>query len=164
VVAVVGGPSGNGLERPEALARLAWTLGVDDIVRFEPPVSQDRLADWYRAADVTVVPSYSESFGLVALESQACGTPVVAAAVGGLRTAVDDGRSGVLVEGHDTAAWAEAIGDLLADPARRQLLGQGAEAHARAFGWDTTADRMLDLYASVTWSPRVARAGELVVA
>ena len=62
---------------------------------------QHELADWYRAADVTVVPSHNESFGLVALESQACGTPVVAAAVGGLRTAVRDGVSGVLVDGHD---------------------------------------------------------------
>ena len=96
VVAVVGGPSGSGLAHPEALHSLATELGLLDLVRFVPPVPQDRLPDWYRAADVTVVPSYSESFGLVAIESQACGTPVVAAAVGGLRTAVADGVSGVL--------------------------------------------------------------------
>ncbi|WP_240760304.1 glycosyltransferase, partial [Phytoactinopolyspora endophytica] len=95
VVPIVGGPSGSGLERPHGLVELARTLQVDDVVQFHPPVDRDRLADWYRAADLTVVPSYNESFGLVALESQACGTPVVASAVGGLRTAVDDGASGV---------------------------------------------------------------------
>ncbi len=93
-VMVVGGPSGSGLDRPESLQKLAASLGIADLVRFEPPAPPERLADFYRAADVTVVPSHSESFGLVALESQACGTPVVAAAVGGLRTAVADGVSG----------------------------------------------------------------------
>ena len=96
VVAVVGGPSGSGLTEPEHLAKLAGSLGIADLVRFEPPAPQPVLADYYRAADVTVVPSYTESFGLVAVESQACGTPVVAARVGGLVTAVADGVSGVL--------------------------------------------------------------------
>jgi len=148
VVAVVGGPSGSGLEQPESLLRLARALDVDDLVRFEPPVTQARLTDWYRAADLTAVPSYSESFGLVALESQACGTPVVAASVGGLPTAVADGLSGVLVNGHDTATWARSIGELIADPARRLRLSRGALAHARTFGWDATADQMIDVYAS----------------
>src|SRR3712207_573330 len=80
-VPVVGGPSGSGLERPDSLASLAEALGIGDLVRFVPPVTRDRLADWYAAADVVCVPSYSESFGLVAIEAQACGTPVVAAAV-----------------------------------------------------------------------------------
>ena len=84
VVAVVGGPSGSGLAEPTHLHRLARRLGIADVVRFVKPVDQTRLADWYRAADVAVVPSYSESFGLVAIEAQACGTPVVAARVGGL--------------------------------------------------------------------------------
>jgi D-inositol-3-phosphate glycosyltransferase len=83
VVVVVGGPSGSGLAQPEALQRLASALGIADVVRFQPPVPREELADWYRAADLTVVPSYNESFGLVAVESQACGTPVVASAVGG---------------------------------------------------------------------------------
>ncbi|MGW0197595.1 D-inositol-3-phosphate glycosyltransferase, partial [Nonomuraea sp. NPDC003201] len=99
VVVCVGGPSGNGLARPSLLTELAAELGISDVVRLVPPAPQEELADWYRAASVTVVPSYSESFGLVALESQACGTPVAAAAVGGLRTAVRDGVSGLLVDG-----------------------------------------------------------------
>ena len=93
---VVGGPSGSAATSPDYLRDLARRLDVLDLVRFEPPASGDRLADFYRAATVTVVPSYNESFGLVALESQACGTPVVAARVGGLTTAVADGVSGVL--------------------------------------------------------------------
>ena len=146
VVAVVGGPSGSGLEQPESLVRLARALSVEDVVRFEPPATQPHLADWYRAADLVAVPSYSESFGLVALEAQACGTPVVAAAVGGLRTAVVDGTSGVLVDGHEPADWAEALQSLLADRRRMERLRAGAVRHAAGFGWDATADRMLDVY------------------
>jgi len=101
VVAVVGGPSGSGIEHPAQLAGLAHELGIGDLVRFEPPAGHDRLGDFYRAATVTLVPSYNESFGLVAVESQACGTPVVAADVGGLSTAVAHARSGLLVAGGD---------------------------------------------------------------
>src|SRR5207245_1540768 len=94
-VVIVGGPSGSGLAHPEEMHKLAGNLGIADITRFERPVAQPALADYYRAATVTVVPSHTESFGLVAVESQACGTPVVAARVGGLRAAVDDGVSGI---------------------------------------------------------------------
>ena len=146
VVAVVGGPSGSGLAHPEALHSLATELGLLDVVRFVPPVPQDRLPDWYRAADVTVVPSYSESFGLVAIESQACGTPVVAAAVGGLRTAVADGVSGVLLDGHDPQDYAEVLADLAADPARLATLSRGALLHAGRFSWAATAAGMLEVY------------------
>jgi D-inositol-3-phosphate glycosyltransferase len=149
VVAVVGGPSGSGLAQPRALQALAARLGVEDVVRFVDPVPQDLLPSWYRAADVTVVPSYSESFGLVAIESQACGTPVLAASVGGLRTAVDDGTSGLLVPGHDPDDYARALAGLAADPARRGVLACGALDHAARFGWGATAGRMLDLYADV---------------
>ena len=83
-VAVVGGPSGSGLERPDSLVRLAEELGIDSLVRFVPPVAQEELVDWYAASTLVCVPSYNESFGLVAVEAQATGTPVVAAAVGGL--------------------------------------------------------------------------------
>jgi D-inositol-3-phosphate glycosyltransferase len=146
VVAIVGGPSGSGLARPESLQRLAAELGLLDCVRFVPPVPQEELPDWYRAADLTVVPSYSESFGLVAVESQACGTPVVAAAVGGLCTAVADGVSGVLIDGHDPRQYADVLGDLARDPDRRDRLARGALLHAGRSGWASTAVGMLDVY------------------
>ncbi|MDQ1666903.1 MAG: D-inositol-3-phosphate glycosyltransferase [Actinomycetota bacterium] len=146
VVAVVGGLSGSGLAHPDSLRGLARELGLSDVVRFTDPVPQPALADWYRAADLTVVPSYSESFGLVAIESQACGTPVVAAAAGGLRTAVRDGVSGVLVDGHDPGDYAAVLGELLADDQRRRALGRAAIAHAAGFSWAATASGMLDVY------------------
>ncbi len=144
-VHVVGAPSGSGLEAPRQLEELAASLGIADLVRFLPPQAPDRLALHYRAADVAVVPSHSESFGLVALEAQACGTPVVAAAVGGLPTAVRDGVSGVLVGSRDPAAYAAAVRAVLA---RRPLLAAGARRHAAAFSWDRTADALVDAYAS----------------
>jgi D-inositol-3-phosphate glycosyltransferase len=146
VVPVVGGPSGSGLREPESLRRLAVELGVDDVVRFEKPVGGDALVRWYRSADAVVVPSYSESFGLVAVEAQACGAPVVAAGVGGLREAVADDVSGVLVDGHDPLVWARVLGDLLDDPARRARLAAGAVAHAGRYGWDRTVERLLQVY------------------
>jgi D-inositol-3-phosphate glycosyltransferase len=146
VVAVVGGPSGSGLAHPTHLADLAAELGISALVRFAPPVSQPDLVQWYRAADLAVVPSYSESFGLVALEAQACGTPVVAAGVGGLQAAVADGRSGVLVGDHHPWSWACAIGDLLAAPLQRAELSAGAVRHAAGFGWPATAAAVLDVY------------------
>ena len=138
LVAVVGGPSGSGLTRPDELHELAARLGVAEVVRFSPPCPQARLADWYRAADVTVVPSYNESFGLVAVESQACGTPVVAAAVGGLHTAVRDGESGVLVQGHDPGDYARVLLDLLDAPQRLRQMSRAAVRHGAAFGWQAT--------------------------
>ncbi|MEQ4714835.1 D-inositol-3-phosphate glycosyltransferase [Nonomuraea sp. B19D2] len=147
VVACVGGPSGNGLARPSLLTELATELGIPDVVRLVPPAPQEELADWYRAASVTVVPSYSESFGLVALESQACGTPVAAAAVGGLRTAVRDGVSGLLVDGHDPAEWAQALRRFVTSPRWRDSLSEGARTHAAAFGWQATAARLTEVYA-----------------
>ncbi|MDQ1710328.1 MAG: D-inositol-3-phosphate glycosyltransferase [Frankiaceae bacterium] len=149
VVAVVGGPSGSGLDEPEALAHLRDQLGLRSVVRFEPPAAQGVLADWYRAADVVVVPSYNESFGLVALEAQACGTPVVAASVGGLRTAVADGVSGLLVHGHEPERYADAIDRVVRSVDLRSRLSAGALAHAARFSWDATADGILDVYRDV---------------
>ena len=146
VVPVVGGPSGSGLEHPEALADLASDLGLADIVRFVPPVAQAELSRWYAAADLVAVPSYNESFGLVAVEAQASGTPVVAAAVGGLTTVVRDDVSGLLVDGHDAGAWAAALERIVTDEALRFRLAAGALDHARGFSWDRTADRTLDVY------------------
>jgi D-inositol-3-phosphate glycosyltransferase len=146
---IIGGASGSGCSEPDRLKALAKFLGVDDVIHFLPPVNRDKLADWYRASDLVCVPSYSESFGLVALEAQACGTPVVATAVGGLRTAVADGISGSLVDGHDPRAWSAVISRLLAEPARRINLALGAIKHASNFGWESTARRTLDVYDSV---------------
>jgi D-inositol-3-phosphate glycosyltransferase len=145
VVAVLGGPSGSGLAHPHGLEDLARDLGIAASVRFAPPVPREELAQWYRAADLVVVPSHSESFGLVAVEAQACGTPVVAADVGGLPTAVGD--AGVLVEGHDPRVWARRIEALLLDPARREELSARALRHAAQFGWDRTTERLLEVYA-----------------
>jgi D-inositol-3-phosphate glycosyltransferase len=143
---ICGGPSGSGLERPSSLIELAATLGVTGSVVFLPPQTGDDLAALYRAADLVAVPSYNESFGLVALEAQACGTPVVAAAVGGLVTAVRDGVSGVLVDGHDPKDWAQVLDRLLDAPAYRHRLAAGAVAHASQFSWDRTADTLLRVY------------------
>jgi D-inositol-3-phosphate glycosyltransferase len=145
-VAIVGGPSGTGLDRPESLHKLAAALGIADLVRFEPPAQAAQLADWYAAADVTVVPSHSESFGLVALESQACGTPVVAAAVGGLPTAVRDGESGLLVDSRDPADFAAAIGRLVTSPRLRARMGGAGRRHAEQFSWQRTAEGLLVAY------------------
>lgn len=145
-VVIMGGPSGNGTAEPERLAALAKFLGVEDVVHFLPPCKREDLADWYRASDLVCVPSYSESFGLVALEAQACGTPVVATAVGGLRTAVADGISGALVDGHDSRAWSAVISRLLMEPAQRIRLSVGALDHASHFGWEETARKTLDVY------------------
>ena len=146
-VAFVGGPSGTGRARPDGLSQLSAALGISGIVRLEPPCPQVELADWYRAATVVMVPSCSESFGLVAVEAQACGTPVVAASVGGLRTAVRDGVSGVLVSSRDPVHYARVVSDLIAHPQTLARLSRGAREHASGFGWSVTVDRLLSLYA-----------------
>ena len=143
---VLGGPSG----RPTAvreLEALAYQVGVSDRLVVRPPVRRDELVRWYRAADVVAVPSHNETFGLVAAEAEASGTPVVAAGVGGLRTVVEDQVSGVLVPGHDPQTWARVLADLLADDARLARFGDGARRAGERFGWDAAALRMLDVYA-----------------
>jgi D-inositol-3-phosphate glycosyltransferase len=149
IVNIIGGASGANTEEVERLKELSTWLNIDDVIHFAPPVPRADLVHWYRAADLVCVPSYSESFGLVALEAQACGTPVVATAIGGLRTAVADGISGVLVDGHDPKAWSSVIARLLHEPQRRVLLSMGAIEHASHFGWDTTARGTLDIYDQV---------------
>jgi D-inositol-3-phosphate glycosyltransferase len=146
VVPVVGGPSGTGLEHPESLAQLAGELGLDDVVRFVPPVAQADLSRWCAAATLVAVPSYNESFGLVAVEAQATGTPVVAAAVGGLTTVVRDGYSGLLVDSHEPRDWAAAIRRVIEDDRLRDRLRTGAVDQARQFAWERTAERTLEIY------------------
>jgi len=145
VVGVLGGLSGTGLARAGQLEELAAELGISASVRFLPPVDRPTLVEWYRAADLVTVPSYSESFGLVAVEAQACGTPVVAADVGGLPFTVGD--AGLLVPTHGTGEWADAIESLLLHRDRRAELSRRAVAHAAGFGWDTTTERLLEVYA-----------------
>ncbi|GDY29488.1 D-inositol-3-phosphate glycosyltransferase [Gandjariella thermophila] len=156
VVLVVGGPSGTGLEQPRVLHNLAASLGIADVVRFLPPQGGPALADVYRAADVVAVPSHNESFGLVALEAQACGTPVVAAAVGGLPVAVADGVSGMLVPDHDPAHWAAVLAEVALRPAYREQLATGAVGHARRFSWDRTTDALLGAYTEAAAAFRTA--------
>ncbi|MET0425276.1 MAG: glycosyltransferase, partial [Actinoplanes sp.] len=158
---VCGGPSGSGLDRPTALIEQAESLGVRDKVMFLPPQNGDDLADLYRSADVVAVPSYNESFGLVALEAQACGTPVVAAAVGGLVTAVRDGRSGVLVDGHEPAEWARVLDRMLAAPRLLRRLSAGAVTHAADFSWDRTAEGLLRVYGEAVTEHRALIAARL---
>ena len=145
MLVVLGGASGR-LSAEQDLRDLAAGLGLAGRVLLRPPVPRTELAAWFRAADVVAMPSRSESFGLVAAEAQACGTPVVATGVGGLRTVVADGRSGVLVRGHDPRLWARTLTDLLADDERRLALGVGARRHAEQMGWDAAASAMLKVY------------------
>jgi D-inositol-3-phosphate glycosyltransferase len=147
----VGGPSGpSGQAELARVHALADRLGVTDRIRFVEPQPHHLLSTYYRAADVCVVPSRSESFGLVALEAAACGIPVVAAAVGGLATIVEDGTTGVLIDGRDPADFAKAIDGLLADPAAARAMGAAAAGRARGYTWSTAAARLRRIYADLT--------------
>jgi len=148
---VVGGPSG--LEGRDELARirdLAEDLRVGHQVRFVRPQPHDVLADYYRAADVCLVPSFSESFGLVALEAAASGTPVVASAVGGLRSLVVDGVTGFLVEGRDPQHYADHVSRILHTPSLAEALSAQAVSRSMAYSWDMTGARLRRLYADLT--------------
>jgi D-inositol-3-phosphate glycosyltransferase len=153
---VVGGPSGiDGVAEARAVRALAASLGVADRIRWVDPQPHHLLSSWYRAADVVLVPSRSESFGLVALEAAACGTPVVAAAVGGLRTLVDHGRTGLLVEQRDASAFAEAAGRIFQDPGLARSLSVAAAERARGYTWSTAAARLRRIYVDLATRSRV---------
>jgi D-inositol-3-phosphate glycosyltransferase len=145
-VIIVGGASGTGRIAPHRLEELTAELRLDHTVDFLEPMSPAQLCRVFQAADVVAVPSYNESFGLVALEAQAAGTPVVAAAVGGLRVAVDDGVTGLLVPGHDPARWAQELASVLLDPVRQAALAGRAPAQAARFSWNRTVDGLLESY------------------
>lgn len=148
---VVGGPSGpRGGREMRALQTRAARMGGG--VRFWEPQPHTILADVYRAADVVHVPSRSETFGLVAVEAQACGAPVVATDVGGLRFSVKDGESGLLVRGWDPVDHSAALMEVLGDPAQADLMGKRAVEHAERFSWDNAAQRFHELYAGVVGS------------
>ena len=144
---VLGEDSRDGDEsEKERLKAVASELGVRDRVDFIGSVAHHELPYFYSAADVCVMPSYSESFGLVALEAQACGRPVVASGVSGLRSVIRDDVSGYLIDGHDPAAFAERIGRLLADPELAQQMGRRGRLLAQRFSWGRTADRLEVLF------------------
>jgi D-inositol-3-phosphate glycosyltransferase len=119
---------------------------VTGYVRFLAPRPPEELVTVYQAADIIAVPSYNESFGLVALEAQASGTPVVAARVGGLPLTVTEGESGLLVDGHDPSVWAEALETLVIDDDARIAMGAAAPGHAAVYSWDATVERMKGVY------------------
>ena len=148
---VVGGPSGpHGEEEVRRIAGQVASLGVADKVLFVPPRPHELLSTYYRAADVCLVPSRSESFGLVALESAACGTPVVASDVGGLRSLVDHGRTGYLVEEPDPEAYAAWVRQILAEPLLAERLSTGSVLRARRYTWARAAHLLVDIYADLT--------------
>lgn len=136
-------------EELQRLRQLAQSLEVTEQVRFVGSVPQERLPVYYAAADLTVMPSTYESFGLVALESMACGTPVVATRVGGLATLVRDSETGYLVPWRDPQLFGERIQYLLTNPSLRRRLGRNAREHALLFGWQASADSMLGIYERV---------------
>ncbi len=148
---VVGGPSGpHGEEELERVRGLVRDLGVEDRVLFVPPRPHELLSTYYRAADVCLVPSRSESFGLVALEAAACGTPVVASDVGGLRSLVDHGRTGYLVDDPTAEAFAGWVRQILAEPLLGERLGTSAVLRARRYTWARAAHLLREIYAELT--------------
>jgi D-inositol-3-phosphate glycosyltransferase len=151
VLVVVGGPSGtDGAAELARAHRLVDELGVRERVRFVAPQPHHLLSTYYRAADVCIVPSRSESFGLVALEAAACGTPVVAAAVGGLTTVVQHERTGLLVDDRAARSFADACQLVLDDPERSTHMASVAAERARDYTWSVTAARLRRLYADLS--------------
>ena len=146
MLVVLGGPSGRGGVQPEALLKLAAELGVADLVRLEGTVPHDAIPVFYRAADATLITSRSESFGLVAIESSACGTPVVASDVGGLRVAVRDDVTGLLVPSFSAEAFADALGRVLCDPVTSTAMGTAGARFARRFDWRRASIDLLAIY------------------
>ena len=144
---VVGGPSGpHGEKAMQGLLDIADAQGVADRVHFIDPQPHELLSSYYRAADVCIVPSRSESFGLVALESAACGTPVVASAVGGLTTLVDHGRTGFLVEDPTPERYAAAVHRIFDEPLAAERLSTASVLRARTYTWRAAAGALLNLH------------------
>ena len=144
---VVGGPSGpHGDKSLQSLHDVADARGVREHVHFVAPQPHELLSSYYRAADVCIVPSRSESFGLVALEAAACGTPVVASAVGGLTTLVDHGHTGYLVEDRDPAAYADAVRRTFDEPLAAERLSTASVLRARQYTWRAAARTLVELH------------------
>jgi len=148
---VVGGPSGaEGDAELAKVTAMVRELGLEARVRMVPPQPHHLLSTYYRAADICVVPSRSESFGLVAAEAAACGIPVVATEVGGLTTLVDHGVTGLLMPTRRPADWAAALDGLLADSSLRQSMAAAAAIHGRQYTWSTAAARLRRLYSDLS--------------
>jgi D-inositol-3-phosphate glycosyltransferase len=156
---IIGSPSGPEAQWSTTLPGLARSLAVEDVVEFRPHSPREELFRWYCASDVVGVPSHNESFGLVALEAQACGRPVVATDVGGLRHAVDDGQTGILIADHDPGEWARALSAVLDDEDVAAWFGANGAAHASRFSWDNTAAAMLRAY-QFAWAGQRPRVGD----
>ncbi len=159
---VVGGASGvEGASELERVQKLVAHLGVTDRVHWVDPQPHELLSTFYRAADVCLVPSRSESFGLVALEAAACGTPVVASAVGGLLSLVENRRSGRLIGSREPADWAVAIDEILGNPGLHAAMSQRSLGLAGGFGWSATAGRLRRAYADLAASRQLTACGAL---
>ena len=156
-VAVIGGdPSAAGQQANEEMARLhalRSTLGLDDVIAFLGARDQDVLQYYYAAAEVLVMPSHYESFGMVALEAMACGTPVIASDVGGLSTLVQHNKTGLRVRANDPGALARAIEQLLDDDALRRRMGHAAACYAEDYSWQRVVDLLLNVYGELTEAP-----------
>lgn len=151
VLQIIGGASGeDGQAEVDRCVALATERAVDDGVHFIDPVPHAILADYYRAADVVIVPSRSESFGLVAAEAQACGTPVVASNSGGLAYIVNASESGLLVDGNDPQSFAAAMKAVIEHPSFARRLSEGAVEFSERFSWEATANRLLELYVGIS--------------
>jgi D-inositol-3-phosphate glycosyltransferase len=147
---ILGEDSKDGDEsEKERLKAVATALGIRDGVDFLGSVAHHELPFFYSAADVCVMPSYSESFGLVGLEAQACGRPVVGSDVSGLRSVIRDEVTGYLIRGHEPGAYAERVGRLLDNPELAQHMGRYGRLLAQRFSWTRTADRLEDLFDEV---------------
>jgi D-inositol-3-phosphate glycosyltransferase len=149
MLVIAGDPTPGAEDYARGLRELAAQLGVESDVRFIGPVPREAAAELLAAATITLVPSHSETFGLVALESAACGTPVVAQRVAGLTESVSDGESGLLVDGRDPREWARAVSLLLDDPLLYAEFAGSARRFAAGFSWETSASVLLDVYGSL---------------
>ena len=155
---IVGGNPSGDAERGR-LESMAEELGIRDAVTFTGPVPQDRLPFYYSAADVFVLPSHAESFGLAALEAMACGTPVVVSRVGGLKTFVENGKTGYLAPWRCPESFAQRLDMLLASPHLRRAMGGAAREKALGMSWSHVADRTLGYYDSLASGAWTVMAG-----
>ncbi|WP_185967238.1 MULTISPECIES: D-inositol-3-phosphate glycosyltransferase [unclassified Corynebacterium] len=142
---ICGGASGSETVMSQYI-ELTHQLGIAHRVRFLQPRPPTELVELYQAADIVAVPSFNESFGLVAMEAQASGTPVVAAKVGGLPIAIADGQTGILVDGHDPDDWAQVLSSILDDDQMRNQMAEEAVLHAAHFSWEAAASKMATVY------------------